>query len=93
MLPVVRDVRRIGSAALDLCMVAEGRMDAFYEHLQVWDAAAGALIAAEAGARVLLPAPSGAVGGAGLVVAAAPGIADELVAALKRFNGLEPIPD
>jgi myo-inositol-1(or 4)-monophosphatase len=93
MLPVVRDVRRIGSAALDLCMVAEGRMDAFYEHLQVWDFAAGALIAAEAGARVLLPAPSGAVGGAGLVVAAAPGIADELLAALKRFNGLEPIPD
>jgi myo-inositol-1(or 4)-monophosphatase len=93
MLPVVRDVRRIGSAALDLCMVAEGRMDAFYEHLQVWDSAAGALIAAEAGARVLLPAPSGAVGGAGLVVAAAPGIADELVASLKRFNGLEPIPD
>jgi myo-inositol-1(or 4)-monophosphatase len=94
MLPVVRDVRRIGSAALDLCMVAAGRLDAFYEHgLQVWDSAAGALIAAEAGARVLLPAPSGAVGGAGLVVAAAPGIADELVAALKRCNGLEPIPD
>jgi myo-inositol-1(or 4)-monophosphatase len=94
MLPVVRDVRRIGSAALDLCMVAAGRLDAFYEHgLQVWDSAAGALIAAEAGARVLLPAPIGSVGGAGLVVAAAPGIADELLAALKRFNGLEPIPD
>jgi myo-inositol-1(or 4)-monophosphatase len=94
MLPVVRDVRRIGSAALDLCMVAAGRLDAFYEHgLQVWDSAAGALIAAEAGARVLLPAPIGPVGGAGLVVAAAPGIADELLAALKRFNGLEPIPD
>jgi myo-inositol-1(or 4)-monophosphatase len=93
MLPVVRDVRRIGSAALDLCMVAAGRLDAFYEHLQVWDFAAGALIATEAGARVLLPAPIGAVGGAGLVVAAAPGIADELVATLKRFNGLEPMPD
>lgn len=93
MLPVVRDVRRIGSAALDLCMVAAGQLDAFYEHLQVWDAAAGALIAAEAGARVLLPAPSGPVGGAGLVVAAAPGIADELLATLERFNGLEPIPD
>ena len=94
MLPVVRDVRRIGSAALDLCMVAAGRLDAFYEHgLQVWDSAAGALIAAEAGARVLLPAPNGPVGGAGLVVAAAPGIADELLAALERFNGLEPIPD
>ncbi|MBS2080022.1 inositol monophosphatase family protein, partial [Mycobacterium tuberculosis] len=32
MLPVVRDVRRIGSAALDLCMVASGRLDAYYEH-------------------------------------------------------------
>ena len=75
-------------------MVAAGRLDAFYEHgLQVWDSAAGALIAAEAGARVLLLAPIGPVGGTGLVVAAAPGIADELLAALKRFNGLEPIPD
>lgn len=94
MLPVVRDVRRIGSAALDLCMVAAGRLDAFYEHgLQAWDSAAGALIALEAGARVLLPAPSGPVGSGGLVVAAAPGIADELLAVLNRFNGLEPIPD
>jgi myo-inositol-1(or 4)-monophosphatase len=94
MLPVVRDVRRIGSAALDLCMVAAGRLDAFYEHgLQVWDRAAGALIAAEAGARVLVPPPNGPVGSAGLVVAAAPGIADELLAALERFNGLQPIAD
>ncbi|HEY3995523.1 MAG TPA: inositol monophosphatase family protein [Mycobacterium sp.] len=91
-LPVVRDVRRIGSAALDLCMVAAGRMDAFYEHgLQVWDRAAGALIAAEAGARVLLPAPD--VNGAGLVVAAAPGVADELLAVLERWGGLDPILD
>jgi len=58
LLPAVRDVRRIGSAALDLCMVAAGRLDAYYEHgLQRWDCAAGALIAAEAGARVLLPEP------------------------------------
>jgi myo-inositol-1(or 4)-monophosphatase len=92
LLPVVRDVRRIGSAALDLCMVAEGRLDAYYEHgLQVWDGAAGALIAAEAGARVVLPAPD--EDGGGVVVAAAPGIADELLAALQRFNGLGPIPD
>jgi myo-inositol-1(or 4)-monophosphatase len=91
-LPVVRDVRRIGSAALDLCMVAAGRLDAFYEHgLKVWDCAAGALIAAEAGARVLLPPQN--VSGAGLVMAAAPGIADELLAALERFNGLDPILD
>ena len=92
LLPVVRDVRRIGSAALDLCMVAAGRLDAYYEHgLQVWDRAAGALIAAEAGARVSLPAQD--VGEAGLVIAAAPGIADELVAALERFNGLGAIED
>jgi len=94
MLPVVRDVRRIGSAALDLCMVAAGRLDAYYEHgLQVWDCAAGALIAAEAGARVVLPAQNGPVDAAELVVAAAPGIADELLAALERFNGLAPILD
>lgn len=92
MLPVVRDVRRIGSAALDLCMVAAGRLDAYYEHgLQPWDSAAGALIAAEAGARVLLPAPDMAA--AGLTVAAAPGVADELMAALARFDGLGPILD
>jgi len=94
MLPVVRDVRRIGSAALDLCMVAAGRLDAFYEHgLQAWDCAAGAVIAAEAGARVVLPGPNVPPGAAGLVVAAAPGIADQLLAALERFNGLEPILD
>jgi myo-inositol-1(or 4)-monophosphatase len=94
LLPVVRDVRRIGSAALDLGMVAAGRLDAYYEHgLQVWDGAAGALIAAEAGARVVLPAQNGPADGAELVLAAAPGIADELMAALERFNGLGPIRD
>jgi myo-inositol-1(or 4)-monophosphatase len=94
MLPVVRDVRRIGSAALDVCMVAAGRLDAYYEHgLQAWDRAAGALIAAEAGARVLLPAHNGPTDAAELVVAAAPGISDELLAALERFNGLAPIRD
>jgi myo-inositol-1(or 4)-monophosphatase len=92
LLPVVRDVRRIGSAALDLCMVAAGRLDAYYEHgLQVWDRAAGALIAAEAGARVVQPADNAPADLAELVLAAAPGIADELLAALQRFNGLAPI--
>lgn len=92
-LPVVRDVRRIGSAAMDLCMVAAGRLDAYYEHgLHVWDCAAGALIAAEAGARVVLPAPGDPDSTAALVVAAAPGIADQLLAALERFDGLAPIP-
>lgn len=47
----IRDVRRLGSAAIDLCHVASGRVDAYYEeHLNPWDAAAGVLIAAEAGA-------------------------------------------
>jgi myo-inositol-1(or 4)-monophosphatase len=92
-LPVVRDVRRIGSAAMDLCMVAAGRLDAYYEHgLHVWDSAAGALIAAEAGARVVVPEPGDPNSTAALVVAAAPGIADQLLAALERFDGLAPIP-
>ena len=52
-LPAVRDIRRMGSAALDLCMVASGRVDAFFEAgMYPWDWAAGALIATEAGARV-----------------------------------------
>ena len=93
LLPAVRDVRRIGSAALDLCMVAAGRLDAYYEHgLQRWDCAAGALIAAEAGARVLLPEPGDPEGTAALVLAAAPRIADQLLAALGQFDGLAPIP-
>lgn len=92
-LPVVRDVRRIGSAAMDLCMVAAGRLDAYYEHgLHVWDSAAGALIAAEAGARVVVPEPGDPNSTAALVVAAAPGIADQLIATLERFDGLAPIP-
>lgn len=49
----VRDIRRMGSAELDLCSVACGRLDAYYERgLNPWDHAAGALIAQEAGARV-----------------------------------------
>jgi myo-inositol-1(or 4)-monophosphatase len=53
LLPRARDVRRFGAAALDLCWVACGRLDAFYEKgLQPWDLAAGALVAAEAGATV-----------------------------------------
>jgi len=52
LLPRVRDIRRIGSAALDLCAVASGARDAFYETgLHPWDRSAGLLIAAEAGAR------------------------------------------
>ena len=49
----VRDIRRFGAAALDLCLAAEGRVDAYYEKgLAAWDLAAGGLVAAEAGLRV-----------------------------------------
>jgi len=93
MLPVIRDVRRIGSAALDLCMVAAGRLDGHYEHgLNVWDWAAGALIAAEAGAVLLLPDPDEPGTEGALVVAAAPGVATQLIDALERFDGLRPLP-
>jgi myo-inositol-1(or 4)-monophosphatase len=73
LLPRVRDVRRYGSAALDLCMAACGRLDAYFEeHLNSWDLAAGVLIAAEAGATT-----SNFAGGPAdtdAVVAAAPGL-------------------
>lgn len=53
LLPRVRDIRRMGAAALDLCSVAAGRVDAYWEAgLSVWDLAAGSLVAAEAGARL-----------------------------------------
>lgn len=73
-LPRARDVRRAGAAALDLCMVACGRVDGYYERgLNPWDWAAGALIASEAGATVRdLPGePAG-------LLAATPAIAEEL---------------
>jgi len=52
LLPVVRDVRRIGSAALDICGVAEGTLDGYLEEgLHLWDHAAAGLVAEAAGAR------------------------------------------
>lgn len=80
LIPEVRDVRRIGSCALDLCMVAAGRLDAYYEDgVHVWDWAAGALIAAEAGAWLRLPPADGS---SELIAAAAPGIAARFETAL-----------
>ena len=79
-----------GSAALDLCMVAAGRLDAHYEHgLNVWDWAAGALIASEAGAHVQLPGDDDA----GLTLVAAPGIADALRNRLQRLGAHEVLPE
>ncbi len=52
-LPAVRDIRRAGSAALDLAWTAAGRLDAYYEHgVQPWDIAAGVLLCEAAGLRV-----------------------------------------
>lgn len=75
-LPAVRDIRRAGAASLDLCSVACGRVDGYYERgLQHWDWAAASLIAAEAGA-VVRPL-EGAVPG---LMAASPAVADGLLA-------------
>ena len=53
LLTEVRDIRRFGAAALDLCMAAEGMLDAYFEKgLNPWDHAAGGLVATEAGLRV-----------------------------------------
>ncbi|GAA1902907.1 inositol monophosphatase family protein [Williamsia serinedens] len=92
LLPRVQDVRRIGSAALDLCMVAAGMVDAHVEHaLNPWDWAAGALVAAEAGAVVRTPAPTSRSADGLPTVAVAPGIADEFLALLEELGGLDPL--
>ncbi len=79
LLPQVRDIRRLGSAALDLAWLAAGRYDAYYEYgLNAWDWAAGEMLCAAAGmATRHLEALPGT--GPGLLVAA-PGIVDGLEA-------------
>lgn len=70
-IPNVRDVRRLGACSVDLCHVAAGRVDAYYERgPQAWDLAAGGLVAQEAGARV--EGLHGALAGDELIVAAGP---------------------
>ena len=82
-LPQVRDIRRAGSAAIDLCWVAAGRLDGFYERgLMHWDYAAGALIASEAGARV--GNLDGGPPSSDIVVAGAPAIVDRLCEVIKE---------
>lgn len=74
LLPRCRDIRTMGSAALNLCWVGAGRLDAYFERdLKVYDYAAGALVAEEAGAAVTVPQ-----GGRDLTMAASPGIATAL---------------
>lgn len=84
LLPRVRDIRRCGSAALDLCMLATGRLDAYYERcLKPWDHAAGALIAAEAGA-IVTTSDDDAVP----TVAAGPGVWEPFRDALRECGAL-----
>lgn len=84
LLPDVRDIRRVGAAVVDLCWVASGRYDAYFERgLHPWDFVAGALIAQEAGAQVR------GIGGSAYengVLAAAPGIADALHSRLETLG-------
>ena len=90
LLPEVRDIRRMGAAAVDLCSVACGRLDAYFERgLSWWDLAAGGLIAAEAGA-VVASLDDGAMT-AGSVVAAPPGLATPL-RDLLRSLGAQNVP-
>jgi fructose-1,6-bisphosphatase/inositol monophosphatase family enzyme len=85
LLPHVRDIRRGGSAAVDLCSVAAGRLDAFYERgLNYWDYAAGGLVAREAGA--LVGGLAGRAESPAMVVAAGPGLYQQLDAFLTRLN-------
>ncbi|WP_182880004.1 inositol monophosphatase family protein [Microbispora sp. H10949] len=75
--PRVRDIRRGGSCAIDLCSVAAGRVDAYYERgANYWDHAAAGLVAAEAGAR--LGGLNGRKVSPDMVLCAAPGLFEEL---------------
>jgi myo-inositol-1(or 4)-monophosphatase len=77
LLPVVRDIRRMGAASLDLCAVATGRLDAYYEQgLAPWDLAAGGLVVHEAGGRIA--GAYGAPAGPDLVIAAPLALFDAL---------------
>ena len=84
-LPLVRDIRRLGAASLDLCALACGRLDGYYERgLNLWDYAAAGLVASEAGALV------GGLGGGPasgeLLVATNPGLFDELAGLLAKLG-------
>jgi len=92
LLPIVRDIRRSGCPSLDLCAVASGTLDGYYESgLGRWDIAAGAAIAEAAGAKVVelssltLPNP--------LLVVANAKLLDKLVAALIETGAGEKISD
>jgi myo-inositol-1(or 4)-monophosphatase len=85
LLPRVRDIRRFGSAALDLCAVAAGRIDAYYElDLNPWDYGAGALVAVEAG--IVIAGLPGSMFAEPMAIAAAPSIAEPFIALLAELH-------
>ena len=85
---VAGDVRRPGSAALDLCYLACGRMDGFWEFgLQPWDIAAGSLILREAGGMISSMTDDGDYMETGNIIAGAPKVHAELEKLLKPFLG------
>ncbi len=92
-LPLVRDIRRIGSAALDLVRVAEGSVDAYAETgLNAWDLAAGWLVVEEAGG-VVVGAGEGSKGsesapGKALTVAAGPALVEDVRALFVAHGGV-----
>jgi myo-inositol-1(or 4)-monophosphatase len=82
-----RAVRRLGSAALDLCYVAAGRLDAFWEqHLHAWDVAAGALMLEEAGGAITGIDGSPFDVEAGHLIASNGRIHDEMVRVIREFR-------
>jgi myo-inositol-1(or 4)-monophosphatase len=83
-----RAVRRLGSAAIDLCWVAAGRMDAFWESdLKPWDIAGGALIVAEAGGGVTRMDGSPFLSRAGDVLASNGLLHEAMLAVIREFRG------
>ena len=83
-----RAVRRLGSAAIDLCWVAAGRMDGFWESdLKPWDIAGGALIVAEAGGAVTRMDGSAFTSRAGDVLASNGHLHDAMLAVIQGFRG------
>jgi myo-inositol-1(or 4)-monophosphatase len=85
LLPAVRDIRRLGAGSLDLCGVAAGRLDGYFEQgLSPWDLSAGGLIASEAGA--LVGGLSGRPAGYPLVIAAGPALFSPLSALLQSLD-------
>lgn len=82
-----RAVRRLGSAALDLCYVAASRFDAFWEqHLKPWDVAAGALIVEEAGGRITGMDGSPFDPAAAHLVASNGRVHDEMLSVIRTFR-------